>query len=80
MFQILLKFIKAERGGVVKWLMLQTGNLMIASRMGSKPVRDKPKSVSLSKKLYTDCSVLVGSRNGFECFYKLRAFFTIKLK
>ena len=36
--------------------------------------------VSLGKKLYTDCSIVVGSRNGFEStsFYKLKAFFTIK--
>ena len=26
---------------------------------------------SSTQKFYTHCSVLIGSRNGFECFYKL---------
>ena len=48
--------------------MRQTSNIRMAIRMGSNPVRDKP-LVSLSKKLYTDYSVLVGSRNRFESVY-----------
>ena len=33
--------------------------------MDSKPCQGQA-VVSLSKKLYADCSVMVGSRNGFE--------------
>ena len=41
-------------GGVIKWSTCQTGNLWIASGMGSYPVRGKP---------LFPCSVLVGSGN-----------------
>ena len=41
-------------GGVVEWL-----------TRGFKPCQGQA-VVSLGKKLYTDCSVLVGSRNGLE--------------
>ena len=53
---------------IIEWLTLWTSDLRIASCMGSNPVRDKPlfDLVSLSKRLYTHCSVLVGSRNRFE--------------
>ena len=50
---------------MVEWLTRRTSYLRIASRMGSNPVKDKP-FVSLSKKLHTDCLVLVSSRNGLE--------------
>ena len=56
-----------------------TSNLRIPSRTGSNPIRSKP-LISLSKKLYTHFSLLVGSRNGFKSlFYKLTAFYTIEL-
>jgi hypothetical protein len=43
---------------MAEWLTRRASNLMIARQM--------PVVVSLSKKLYTHCSVLVGSMNGFE--------------
>ena len=51
--------------GVAEWLTRRTDNFRIARRMGFKP-NDGQAVVSLSKKLYTYCSVLVGPRNGFE--------------
>jgi hypothetical protein len=58
------KLNKKVGGGMVKWLTRQASNLMIASRVDLNPI--KLVIVSLSKKLYTQCSVLVGSRNQFE--------------
>ena len=56
----------------------QTSNLWITSRKGSKPSQEQAVvSLSLSKNLYTHCSVLVGSSNGF---YKLTDFYTFKLQ
>ena len=52
-------------GGVVEWLTSRTSNLSrisyLASRIGSKPVRNTPLFP-----LYTHCSVLACSWNGFE--------------
>ena len=47
-------------GGVAKWLTRWTSNLRIAVDEGSNP--DRHVVVSLGKKLYTHCLVLVGSR------------------
>ena len=58
-----------SRGGVAQWIARLTRNLDV---VGSSPI-NRP-VVSLSKKLYSYCLVLVGSRNGFE------RDFTIKLK
>ena len=53
-----------KNGNGVKWLTHQTSNLKIANPSQGQAV------VSLSKKLYSKCSVLVGSRNEIrECFY-----------
>ena len=70
------------RGGVAQWVARLTPNVEI---VGSSPIKS-PRcfleqetlplllNVSLSKKLYPCCLVLVGSRNGFE------RDFTIELK
>ena len=49
------------RGGVAQWAPRLTRNVEV---VGSSP--SKAPVVSLSKKLYPCCLVLVGSRNGFE--------------
>ena len=49
-----------KRKLVVEWLTHQTSNLKIARCTGSNPVR------GMNKKLYTNCSELVGSRKGFK--------------
>ena len=56
---------RALGGGVFEWLTRWTNKLRITSRMGSKQVSQGQAYVSLSKKLYIHCSVLVGSRS--EC-------------
>ena len=53
---------------MVEWLTRRTSNLRIGTSMGSNPCQTQA-IVSLSKKLYTDCSVLVGFRNRFESVY-----------
>ena len=55
--------------GVAQWVARLPRNVEVA---GSSPI--KGPVVSLNKKLYPYCLVLVGSRNGFECDI------TIKLK
>ena len=64
-------------GGEAEWSTCQTSNLRIASRMGSNPISDKP-LFFFSKKLYTHFAQywLVP----WTDFYKLTAFYTIKLK
>ena len=57
------------RGGVAQWVARLTRNEEV---MGSSPINGPV--VSLSKKLYPYCLVLVGSRNRFELD------FTIDLK
>ena len=57
------------RGGVAQWVANLTRNV---EAVGSSPI--KAPVVSLSKKLYPYCLVLVGSRSGIE------RDFTIKLK
>ena len=67
-----LKFINlchSLRGGVAQWVAQLTRNVEV---VGSSPI--KGPAVSLSKKLYPYCSVLDGSRNGYEGDY------TIELK
>ena len=49
------------RGGVAQWVARLTHNVEV---VGSSPI--KAPVVSLSKKLYPYCFVLVGTRNGFE--------------
>jgi len=48
----------------------------------SSSLNQRPPVVSLSKKLYSKCLVLVGSRNGFERDLHMHkiVFFTIELK
>ena len=57
-------------------LMHQTSYLGITIRMSQWA-----EVVSLSKKLHTHCSVLIGSRNGLKSlFISLKATYTIELK
>jgi hypothetical protein len=51
-------------GGMAEWLICGTSNPKIADCMCSIHVRGKP--YFFSKKLYIQCLVLVGSRNGLE--------------
>jgi len=46
---------------MAQWIPRLTRNVSVVS---SRPIKDPV--VSLSKKYYTHCLVLVGSRNGFE--------------
>jgi hypothetical protein len=64
---------------MAEWITLRTRSLMIASRNWFKP-RQRQVVVFLSKKLYTYCSILVGSRNGFESVFKSMASYTIELQ
>ena len=59
---------KYSSGSVVEWLTCQTSNLRNRQPHEFKPCQGQA-VVSLSKKLDTDYSVLVGSRNGFESAY-----------
>ena len=63
-------------GSVVEWLTRRTSNLRITSHMGSKGQA----VVSLSKKLHWLLSTGWFQEWIRECFYKLKAFFTIELK
>ena len=54
-----------HRGGVAQWVARLTRDRWIPVSREFEP-HQKASVVSLSKKLYYNCSVLVGSRNGFE--------------
>ena len=74
-----LRAAKKEDDGMAEWLTRRTCNPKIASCMGSKQSQAQA-NVSLSKKLYTNCSVLVGSKNCIESVYKLIALYTVEQK
>ena len=67
--------------GIPEWLTRWTSNLRVASRIHGFEPNQEQAAVSLSKKLYTDCSVLVWFEERIgDCFYKFSAFYTIELK
>ena len=56
---------KPHRGGVAQWVERLTRDRWIPVSREFEP-HQRPPSLSLSKKLYSNCLVLVGSKNGFE--------------
>ena len=71
---------KIQGGGVAQWVARLTRDRWIPVSREFEPHQSPV--VSLSKKLYSDCLVLVGSRNGFERDLHKQNItcFTIKLK
>ena len=62
---IINKYQTLFRGGVAQWVARLTRDRWIPVSREFEP-HQRPPVISLSKKLYSDCLVLVGSRNGFE--------------
>ena len=70
-----------RRGGVAQWVARLTHDRWTPVSREFEP-HQRPPVVSLSKKLYSHCLVLVGSRNGFELdlHKQISACFTVELK
>ena len=68
-------------GGVAQWVARLTRDRWILVSREFEP-HLRPPLFSLSKKLYSNCLILVGSRNGFErdLHKQKNACFTIELK
>ena len=78
---IKLAFNERVSGGVAQWIARLTRDRWIPVSREFEP-HQRPPAVSLSKKLYSHCLVLVGSRNVFErdLHKQIIACFTIELK
>jgi hypothetical protein len=66
-------------GGMAEWLTLRTSNLMIASRMGSNPVRGKS-LIPWARKFTLIAQNWLVPGTDWNCVYKLIASYTIELK